>query len=197
MELVDVYPTVAELAGVPVPADAGLDGASLVPLMSSPSGAPALPPRSNASEYALSVYPRCPANLSDPSRFWAANDCTMVERTAFPFMGVSLRTGRWRYTEWLPWNASLQVAWGGPAAGVELYDHDGDTGALRGRRASPEVPIHPRAPPVPPLPCAGTSFDGPWEQANLAGLPAYAAAQAQLAALLREAYPNQPAWGQR
>jgi hypothetical protein len=62
----------------------------------------------------------------------------------------------------------LQVTWNGPAAGVELYDHSGDN---------------------------GTTLDGPWEQENLAGLPAYAAEQARLAALLRVVYPNTPAWG--
>ena len=183
VELVDIYPTIADLAGVPVSPAEGLDGDSLVPLMSGL----ALP---NASAYALSVYPRCPANMTDPTRFWENNDCLYVERTTLPFMGISLRTSRWRYTEWLPWNASLQVgpvpalsrflrtprlypllslqvSWEAPPAGVELYDHGTDT---------------------------GTTFDGPWEQLNLAGEPAFAAVQAQLAAQLRAVYPNQPAW---
>ena len=189
VELVDVYPTIAELAGIPVPPDSGLDGTSLLSLMSGAGSA-----ADNSSAFALSAYPRCPANVSDPSRFWADNDCLLVERTTFPFMGLSLRTARWRYTEWLPWNASLQVAWGSPAtAGIELYDHDGDTGARRGSRVLTSSTSH-------PTPCAsrrvtGTTFDGPWEQANLAGLPAYAKVQAQLAAQLQAAYPNAPAWG--
>jgi hypothetical protein len=61
----------------------------------------------------------------------------------------------------------VQVDWDGTAAGIELYDHTGDN---------------------------GTSFDGPWEQNNLAGLPAYAEEQTRLATLLRAIYPNTPAW---
>jgi arylsulfatase A-like enzyme len=101
VQLVDVYPTLAELAGIPVPPSAGLDGTSLVQLMTGHA--------TNASNVALSVYPRCPANTTDPANMWKDNDCLYVERTTFPFMGLSLRTGPWRYTEWLPWNASLQV----------------------------------------------------------------------------------------
>jgi arylsulfatase A-like enzyme len=161
VSLVDVFPTLAELAGIPVPSSDHLDGTSLAPLLN--SSAPA-----NASAYALSVYPRCPAS-ANASLYWQDNDCMTTERTAFRFMGLSLRTPRWRYTEWLPWNASLQADWytPGAAAGVELYDHAGDD---------------------------GTTFDGPWEQANLAGDPAHAAVQAQLAATLHAVYPNTPAW---
>jgi len=86
VQLVDVFPTMAELAGVPVPASYGLDGASLAPYVIG-SG-------DNGSQWALSVYPRCPAHLANASRWWRDNDCMQVERSALAFLGASLRTSR-------------------------------------------------------------------------------------------------------
>ena len=53
-----------------------------------------------------------------------------MERTSFTYMGYSIRTDRYRYTEWLAWNGSALA----PARPLrlrasELYDHDGDDGA--------------------------------------------------------------------
>lgn len=84
VELVDIYPTLAELCGLPVPE--GLEGTSLVPVMNAPDR-----PRKGA---AFSQYPRGKA------------------------MGHSMRTDRFRYTEW--------AEPGKPAIGVELYDHQKD-----------------------------------------------------------------------
>ena len=153
VELSDLYPTMMALAGVPLPPAEELDGLSLVPAMQGGAG-----PR----PYALSVYPRCPADTANASDMFARNDCCTVERSAFFSMGVSLRTDGWRYTEWLPWNGSaLQPQWGAPLVGAELYNHTGD---------------------------AGTSFDGAFEVVNLASEPAYAGIRAQLSAQLRAAY---------
>ena len=57
------------------------------------------------------------------------NSCLEVERTSFTYMGYSIRTDRYRYTEWLAWNGSALA----PARPLrlrasELYDHDGDDG---------------------------------------------------------------------
>jgi iduronate 2-sulfatase len=81
VELVDLYPTLAELAGLTPPKN--LEGFSLRPLIENP----------NAS--------------------WDHPAFTQVQRGADP--GHSVRTERWRYTEW---------AFG--AKGQELYDHDDD-----------------------------------------------------------------------
>lgn len=83
-EFVDIYPTLCELAGLPLPA--GLEGTSLVPVMNDPDR-----PWKKA---AFSQYPRQKA------------------------MGYSVRTDRYRYTEW--------AEPGQKPEGVELYDHQTD-----------------------------------------------------------------------
>ena len=54
-ELVDVYPTVVALAGLPAPPD--VDGVSLLPAFTDPSATP------GDNDYAFSEFPQCP---SDP-----------------------------------------------------------------------------------------------------------------------------------
>jgi len=82
---VDIYPTVAELCGLASPKP--LAGRSLVPL------------------------------LEDPSRAWEGSAVTQILRpgNGAPFMGRSIRTERWRYTEWAEGKL-----------GTELYDHTAD-----------------------------------------------------------------------
>ncbi len=81
VELVDLYPTLADLAGLQPPP--GLEGVSLRPL------------------------------LEQPDAKWELPAFTQVQRGGFA--GHSVRTDRWRYTEW---------DFG--AKGAELYDHDAD-----------------------------------------------------------------------
>ncbi|MEE3229878.1 MAG: sulfatase [Planctomycetota bacterium] len=88
VEFVDIYPTVAALAGASVPED--LDGRSLRPL------------------------------LEDPGAPWDGVAVTQVlrpadKRLSRAVMGCSIRTERWRYTEWAEGRE-----------GVELYDHRND-----------------------------------------------------------------------
>lgn len=82
VELVDLYPTLTDLAGLVRPRD--LDGTSLVPLLQDPSRA------------------------VKPAAFSAA-------RRRPPQLGWSVRTDRYRYTEW-------------PDGSRELYDHQSDAG---------------------------------------------------------------------
>jgi arylsulfatase A-like enzyme len=90
VELVDMYPTLADLCGLPLPSH--LEGTSFVPLLADPSKAwkPA----------AFSQYLR-PGVKGSPA-----------------VMGRSIRTDRWRYTEWTDKK--------GQPAGVELYDEEND-----------------------------------------------------------------------
>jgi len=87
VELVDLYPTLAELCGLTPPT--GLEGESLRPLL----------------EADAEVAWDKPA----VSQVWHG-------RKAW---GYSIRTPRWRYTEWLEGEA-----------GRELYDHDADPGEV-------------------------------------------------------------------
>lgn len=97
VEFVDIYPTVLELAGLP-PSE-HLHGKSLVPL------------------------------LHDPSLDWKHPAFTQVQfgknENAVP--GHSIRTQRWRYTEW---NSGEN--------GVELYDHQTDPQELNNLAQDPD-----------------------------------------------------------
>lgn len=88
VEFVDLYPTLAEAAGLAAPGE--FDGRSLVPL------------------------------LRDPLIAWEGGAVSQIlrpadERLSAPVMGRSLRTERYRYTEWNEGEA-----------GIELYDHASD-----------------------------------------------------------------------
>jgi iduronate 2-sulfatase len=91
VECVDIYPTLVELCGFSPPA--ALEGASMAPLLSEPSR-----PWKQA---AFSQFPR-----------------PFVPKRAGDGMGYSVRTERYRYTEWrIP---------GQPRNAIELYDHEKD-----------------------------------------------------------------------
>ena len=124
-ELIDIFPSVTELAGLQPPEGEELDGKSLAPVLRNPddhAAAAALKP------FALSQYMRCPADRANASMYWKGNSCLMTDRTMFPFMGYSLRTAEWRYTEWVRWDGvKLAPIWG-ELIGRELYSHVGDDG---------------------------------------------------------------------
>jgi uncharacterized sulfatase len=93
VEFVDLYPTLADLAGLTPPKN--LEGASLRPL------------------------------LENPHAPWDRPAYTQVQRSGFP--GYSVRTERWRYTEW---DDGKQ--------GVQLYDHDADPTELHNLAGDPK-----------------------------------------------------------
>ena len=88
VSLVDLFPTLVQLAGLPPLA--GLQGASLVPLLQDPS-----------------------ASRNRPAYSQNAKGSSLAA-------GRSVRTERWRYTEW-----------DAGRAGAELYDHRSDPNELR------------------------------------------------------------------
>lgn len=85
VELLDIYPTLADICGLKSPAD--LQGKTLVPL------------------------------LKDPASKWSKAAFTQTTRVVHGqlIMGRSIRTERWRYTEW---NKGKN--------GIELYDYTTD-----------------------------------------------------------------------
>jgi uncharacterized sulfatase len=97
VELLDLYPTLAELAGITPPP--GLHGRSLAPL------------------------------LRDPGVRWNHAALTQVLRgpATARFKGYSVRTERWRYTEW-----------DDGKRGTELYDEDSDPNELRNLAEDPK-----------------------------------------------------------
>jgi iduronate 2-sulfatase len=92
VETVDLYPTLSELAGLPARAE--LEGTSFAPLLSDPTRA--------WKSAAFSV--------------WPVRERNVPGRPADAGLGRSMRTARYRFTEW-----------GAPGQGeLELYDHDRD-----------------------------------------------------------------------
>ncbi|MBL9199795.1 MAG: sulfatase [Opitutaceae bacterium] len=116
----DLFPTLAELAGVTPPAN--LQGQSLVPILKNPAAI--------GRGWALTQVMRGPAAaLGAPKgkgKNKAAAPATAVTPPAGRFAGYSLRTDRWRYTEW-----------DGGKAGRELYDHQNDPRELTNLAALP------------------------------------------------------------
>jgi len=96
VEFIDLYPTLADLSGVPAPP--GLHGRSLKPL------------------------------LENPQASWDHPALTQVRRgsDASNFMGYSVRTDKWRYTEWDEGKR-----------GVELYDETADPAEMRNLASDP------------------------------------------------------------
>ena len=83
VELIDIYPTLAELCSLPIPGD--LEGAGLVPLIDDPS--------TTVKEYALTQHPRPAYYRGQPEQ-----------------MGYSVRTEQYRYTEWRDFETGAVVA---------------------------------------------------------------------------------------
>lgn len=92
VEFIDIYPTLADLAGLTAPTN--LAGASLKPL------------------------------LDNPQASWTRPAYTQVMRGGTP--GRSVRTERWRYTEWSGEN------------GTQLFDHDADPQELHNLAGDPK-----------------------------------------------------------
>ena len=53
--------------------------------------------------------------------------CEFVPRDQMDFMGYSVRTREWRYTEWVAWNKTAMGPIWERSVGRELYDHRVET----------------------------------------------------------------------
>jgi arylsulfatase A-like enzyme len=102
VEFIDLYPTLADLCGIPRPA--GLDGMSLVHALNDPAH--------GGKKAAYSSVGR------HPDRTRLTSDLT--------YLGQSVRTDRWRYTEWDEGRK-----------GIELYDEQADPNELHNLAGEP------------------------------------------------------------
>lgn len=96
VELLDLFPTLAGLAGLKTPE--GLEGKSLAPVLAEPAKA--------VKDAAFTQHPR-------PAYF------DRTEKGVPDAMGCSVRTAAGRYTEWRDWET-------GKLLGAEYYDHARD-----------------------------------------------------------------------
>jgi len=129
VELIDIFPTISSLAGLPLPLD--VDGLDLSGLFSTESTdvRKAKISRGGASQVVSQLrdaaYHQFPA-CNTPSFNSTRRQCNYTPAADFNFMGYSIRTKDWRYTIWLPWDGEmLEAKWDGDYAD-ELYDHTGD-----------------------------------------------------------------------
>lgn len=94
VELVDLHPTLADLCGIAAPSK--LDGKSLKPLLANPGAAWDKPAFTQVARHIPNVLPN-------------------QKERSIAYFGHSVRTERWRYTEW-----------DGGDKGIELYDEQHD-----------------------------------------------------------------------
>jgi iduronate 2-sulfatase len=98
VELVDLYPTLCDLAGITIPNE--MEGTSLKPLLSDPA--------MNWKPAAFSQFHRNPRVSPDEKRY----------------MGYSMVTERYHYVEWRYWDDVAGIS--GDLAAIELYDQEMD-----------------------------------------------------------------------
>ncbi len=98
VELVDLFPTLCDLAGIDTPGN--MEGVSLVPLLDDPGR--------EVKSAVFSQYHRRPNVTPDGGRY----------------MGFSMVTERYHYVEWRTWDDEKKIA--GDVAAVELYDNSTD-----------------------------------------------------------------------
>eukprot|EP00928_Gymnodinium_smaydae_P079215 TRINITY_DN63200_c0_g1_i1.p1 TRINITY_DN63200_c0_g1~~TRINITY_DN63200_c0_g1_i1.p1 ORF type:complete len:665 (-),score=36.78 TRINITY_DN63200_c0_g1_i1:242-2152(-) len=116
-ELVDLYPTITELAGLPDPREAGegIDGTSLAPVFSTVNG-------DSLKKFAFSQFAK-----PDIARSWKVS--TKVAREDLQLMGYSVRTNEWRYSAWFKFDSTaLMPDLVHECVSRELYDHRDDDG---------------------------------------------------------------------
>ena len=146
VELVDIFPSLTALVNLPTPPGLQGQGTDLSPLFDEPRLGASFKNRS------FTVYPVCTApgaaardypEGSHSPMHAGSHGCvfggSQTDRHYFK-MGYSLRTDKFRYTAWIPWNRSNLVGiwnssialWPTDGANLinrELYDHTGDDGS--------------------------------------------------------------------
>ena len=124
--MVDIYPTLAELAGIPHPPHA--EGLSLVPALTHPATTSLR--ASSSSQFAHCCYGHHP---HPPNHTSLCGMCGHTPSADISYMGYAVRDQDFRFVEWYRWlGAELLPDCAGVMA-MELYPHAGDTG--RGEQA--------------------------------------------------------------
>ena len=121
VELVDVYPTLVELAGLPQPK--GLEGRSLVTVVEKPYEVP-------GRAYAQSQFAKCcPKGVGDD--FDANRQCGACGKNPsneISYMGYAVRNNKFRLVTWYRWNKERGLPQCDGLMAVELYSHGTDDG---------------------------------------------------------------------
>ena len=143
VEAVDLFRTLTDLAGLVLPSSAAdraqpVQGKSITSALQGLQSQAQRTPRSGGGgggdssfSYAFSQYAKKLGPFDGRPHAW--NVCLMCNETgksAADYMGYSVRSDEWRYTEWHVYDTTTGVAmWTkGSVAAVELYDHRGDNG---------------------------------------------------------------------
>jgi iduronate 2-sulfatase len=149
-ELLDLYRTLASLAGLPADAiESNVDGKDVSALLDDPT--------QTLKTAAYSQYSRCPGLRNFPAlpgpvgspagkgwnwpggqrdaagniEGWYMNNCEGVPSHNITYMGYTVRTATFRYTEWFPWDgAQCKAIWSATVEEAdptmrELYSHEG------------------------------------------------------------------------
>ena len=157
VELVSLYRTLADLAGIPDAAiESGVQGQNFASVIrnngaggdSSWTGSrPAMHRSIDASAvdaspplreeppigFALSQMTRCAKPNASATNSQGYDPCAKTPGMLmeYSYMGYSIRTMEWRFSIWAIWNATtLCPNWSSPANVFELYDHRDDTAAV-------------------------------------------------------------------
>lgn len=129
-ELVDLYRTIVDLAGLDSSTvQADVQGTSLAALFADP----AAPPPALATKAAFSQIGSCACQVYTKGA-WSGLECnvgrcfeTPTNSSNWDFMGYSIMDADgWRFTLWVPWNATLQRADFSKVTHHELYDQTSD-----------------------------------------------------------------------
>jgi iduronate 2-sulfatase len=114
VEIVDLYTTLSDLAGVPLPTTDSrpVQGTSLRAAM---IGSP------HSSNYSFSQFAK-------RGSFGVCMECHPTGNGAADAMGFSVRSATYRYTMWLQWNKTAGVPIWDKIVAEELYDHRTDDG---------------------------------------------------------------------
>ena len=122
VSLLDMYPTLIDLAGLPQPKVDFLEGSSFAHFLRGGKKDPAF-----SGEHVFTVSARCVKTNKRPISLFKC-----ARPTDINFIGFSIRTVRWRYTEWRKvqqgeiWNGEPRriVDWNLDPFERELYDHN-------------------------------------------------------------------------